>query len=53
MKTVKTQVRIPIAIHQWIVKTATANNRSMNGEIVQMLNEIIESQKEIPKHRNT
>ncbi|WP_022952677.1 Arc family DNA-binding protein [Leucothrix mucor] len=49
MKTAKTQVRLPAATHQWIVKAASENNRSMNGEIVRMLNEVIEREKEKPK----
>ena len=42
MKTAKTQVRMPTATHKRIVQSAAKNNRSMNGEIVRMLNEVIE-----------
>lgn len=46
MDTTRTQVRLPTTTHQWIVESAVKNNRSMNGEIVRMLNEIIQREKE-------
>ena len=42
MKIARTQVRLPKTIHDWIVQSAAKNNRSMNGEIVRMLNEVIQ-----------
>ena len=46
MKTAKTQVRMPVETHGWIVQSAAKNNRSMNGEIIRMLNEVIEGERE-------
>lgn len=46
MKKTRTQVRMPVETHKWIIQSAAKNNRSMNGEIVRMLNEVIEREKE-------
>ena len=45
MPTTRTQVRLPKATHEWIVKSAAINSRSMNGEIVRMLNQVMEKEK--------
>ena len=33
----KTQVRMPADVHQWLTSRAGRNNRSMNGELVDIL----------------
>ena len=33
----KTQVRMPVDVHQWLAGRAARNNRSMNGELVDIL----------------
>ena len=46
MEKKQTLVRMPVITHKWIVQSAAKNNRSMNGEIVRMLNEVIERERE-------
>jgi len=33
----RTQVRIPVDVHQWLTGRAKQNSRSMNGELVDIL----------------
>lgn len=33
----RTQVRIPQTLHRWMTARAVRNNRSMNGELVNIL----------------
>lgn len=35
----KVQLRLPADVHQWVVKWAAENDRSMNGQIVSLLRE--------------
>ena len=40
MKTeAKVQLRLPADVHQWLVKFAADNDRSMNGQMVAILRE--------------
>lgn len=41
MKTVKVQLRVPEELHQRIVDWASKNHRSMNGQIVAVLDEYL------------
>lgn len=33
MKTIRTQLRMPEQLHQWLIQRARNNDRSMNAEI--------------------
>lgn len=44
MNTAKVQLRIPPALHEWIVQWAKENHRSMNAQILMALDEIRRSQ---------
>lgn len=37
MKQKQTQARMPADVHQWLAGRAVRNNRSMNGELVDIL----------------
>lgn len=37
MDIIRTQVRIPAALAEWLKEQARANRRSMNGELVEKL----------------
>lgn len=39
-------VRIPIDIYEWVQRVATANDRSINGQIVHLLRQAKASDKE-------
>ena len=42
----KVQLRLPADIHQWLVKWAATNDRSMNGQMIAMLREEMRKQNE-------
>lgn len=35
----KVQLRLPADVHQWVVKWAQDNDRSMNGQLISLLRE--------------
>ncbi|WP_353844534.1 Arc family DNA-binding protein [Thiothrix sp.] len=37
MKSIQTQVRLPVELHNWVKNQAKKDNRSMNGELVHFL----------------
>lgn len=40
----KVQLRLPADVHQWLVKFAAENDRSMNGQVVSILREKMREQ---------
>jgi hypothetical protein len=46
---IRTQVRFPLDIHQWLTERARWNDRSMNSELVRILRET--KNKEAEEHK--
>ena len=44
MKQKQTQARMPADLHQWLSNRAARNNRSMNGELVDILQKAKEAE---------
>ena len=44
MKQKQTQARMPADVHQWLAGRAARNNRSMNGELVDILQKAKEAE---------
>ncbi len=44
-KEIKTMARMPCDIHDWFRRYAKKNNRSMNGQLIAILQEIREQQR--------
>lgn len=42
-KDIRTQVRLPENMHQWLANRAKQNDRSMNAELVRILRERMEA----------
>lgn len=40
----KTQVRVPVELHKWLTMRAQQHNRSMNGELVDILEKTKEAE---------
>ena len=40
----RTQVRMPTNVHQWLTARAARNNRSMNGELIDILEKAKEAE---------
>jgi plasmid stability protein len=46
---IRVQTRYPADIHQWLTERAARNNRSMNGELVDILEKVKEEDEQKPK----
>lgn len=49
VETVPLMVRLPPDLHQELVDTATADTRSLNGEVIVLLKEALERRAELAK----
>ncbi|MBK8451762.1 MAG: Arc family DNA-binding protein [Thiofilum sp.] len=43
---IRTQIRIPKSVHTWLADRAKQNDRSMNAELVRILRERMEAEKQ-------